>query len=653
MILLLFAAALPLTANAGGSTGTTGGTPSFDISKIGTGLPNNIGEQLVNNFAAGKLTPEQFTNALVESGNISLPTAEALTKNIVGNMGADLGSLGQVINSAMRGQLNSSLSTALTALPNLGKITDIGQLADIAKIPGISQGLQAALQSGGVQEFTKQLGAALGGASATKLMTDIMKDTKLAEGLTKALGGALGGNITQALGGLKGLTDAIMKGLNINLSFNLNGLSLNLLTGKISTQHNIQNANAMCEKTCPSCCNCHRPIVEDQKNIRALMTNEFETYRTWLVSKWYIENMVPALMVMTSQMTAAAYNQVEMFGQFFDAKHQMETQRLFQHMTAKAHKDYHPSEGLCEFGTASQSLAASERRADLSKVAFAQHMLKRSLKSGDVVSQTGGDSDKLSRLQQFLDEYCDKNDNGEGPEGKAGLEILCKKSIPAARKNRDIDFTNTLDVPLSLDVDFTKPENTNDEKDIFAMSSNLYAHDVPEKMNRSLLANDKGDVRPDAYPFYMDLRALTAKRSVGQNSVAAIAAMKSRGAKEVAPFMKAFIRDLGLDIKEINKLIGEEPSYFAQMEVLTKKIYEDPVFYTELYDKPANVERKIAVMEALEIMQDRDIYDSLLRGEAILAVFLETLLEKEQEAVSNEIAIITKTGAPIKTGGSP
>lgn len=609
------------------------------------------GSQLLNSFTTGQININQFTSTLAATGNISLPDATQLATSIIGNNSATLGALGNVVNSVMTGNINPQAAIGLAGVANLGNIANVGDLAKVISNPAIQAGLNTVLQGGNIADITKQFGSIFGAAATTQLANTILQQAGVAGELATQVAGILGPAATAALGGVANIQISITIGIDENGNITIGvGAGGGNSGGQPGGQTN--NNNVMCNRSCPGCCNCHVPIVTHHKRIRALTTNEFESYRTWLVSRWYIDNMLPALMSMTSQMTAAALYQVETFGMMLDAKHQLETQRLFQQMTARAHKDYQPSEGLCEFGTNTRSLAASERRADLSKVAFAERMLQRSLKSGDTLAVAGSVSDKASRLQQFLDEYCDKNDNGKAEGNKGGLEILCKKSIKPERQNKDIDFTRTLDTPLSLDVDFTLAENTNDEKDVFALAANLYAHDIPEKMGRSLLASSDGDVRPDGYPLYMDLRSITAKRSVAQNSVAAMAAMKSRGAKDVAPFLKAFIKDLGLDETEINKLIGEEPSYFAQMEVLTKKVYENPVFYANLYDKPANVERKIAVMEALEIMQDRDIYDSLLRGEAVLAVYLETLLGTEQERVSSEINRIMSATNPADTKGS-
>jgi hypothetical protein len=84
------------------------------------------------------------------------------------------------------------------------------------------------------------------------------------------------------------------------------------------------------------------------------------------------------------------------------------------------------------------------------------------------------------------------------------------------------------------------------------------------------------------------------------------------------------------------------------MEILTKKLYQNPTFYTELYDKPANVARKNASMQAIELMQRRDMVRSLLRSEAVLSVMLETALMEKQDKIANEIPTLSDDGELVK-----
>lgn len=411
-----------------------------------------------------------------------------------------------------------------------------------------------------------------------------------------------------------------------------------------------------CVACCSSCASEAVRISDAERNItKQYITDQFIYQRQWLVTQVFNNHLLPALMLFTEQMTAMAMNQVTDIGMLLDAKHQLETQRLFQTMSAEAHKSYQPSEGMCTFGTVSRSLAASDRNNDLSAAVFSARMIQRELLSGDNLAGGGRSSDILSRAKQFQELYCNPKDNGNG------LSKFCPNpSADKTRYNKDINYTSLIDSPLTLSLDFTAqgnaahqsnkhpPKNaSSDEEDVIALASNLYAHTLPPGVAPSFLTDDQGLFKVSGLTQYMNIRALTAKRSVARNSFAAITAMKSEGETQVQPYLYAIMKEFGLSNQEITDYLGTRPSYNAQMEILTKKLYQNPTFYTELYDKPTNVARKTVSMQAIELMQRRDIYRSTLRSEAILSTMLETALSDPQEAVSNEILRLDDTEAPI------
>lgn len=406
--------------------------------------------------------------------------------------------------------------------------------------------------------------------------------------------------------------------------------------------------------SCSSSCSCISDS-EKKKTIEHLK-QEFIKHREWFVKEVFEKHLLPALMLFAEQMTAMAMHQVVVVGAFLDAKHQLETQRLFQELMAQAHKDYQPSEGMCTFGTVARSLAASDRNMDLSAMAVSNRTLQRELLSGNALGGNGNASDYLSRINQFRELYCNTNGNG------IGLSKLCTTtSKDPGRMDNDVNFTNVVDSPLTLKLDFTSEGDTDhstnkhvttvsaDEEDLFALAANLYAHNVSPTIAPSFLTDEKGNVIPAGVNHYMNIRAIAAKRSVARNSFAAIAAMKSQGEKEVKPYLHAIIKEMGVaDSEEITKYLGDRPSYYAQMEILTKKIYQNPMFYTELYDKPANVERKAVSMQAIELMQRRDMYRSILRAEQVLSVMLETALTEKQEQVVNELNRVDPNSPLVK-----
>ncbi len=151
----------------------------------------------------------------------------------------------------------------------------------------------------------------------------------------------------------------------------------------------------------------------------------------------------------------------------------------------------------------------------------------------------------------------------------------------------------------------------------------------------------------------MDARAVLAKRSVAENSFNAITSMKASGTDASREYLEVVLEELGAskdgkttyNVSEINRLLGIDaegkkiaPSYYAQMEILTKKIYQNPDFYTNLYDKPANVDRKHVAMQAIGLMQKFDLYKSYLRTEANISVLLELAVQDLQDKVGTKFA---------------
>jgi len=154
---------------------------------------------------------------------------------------------------------------------------------------------------------------------------------------------------------------------------------------------------APCSASCGACSALQEPLT----NLHFDTT--IDNHRDWMIDVFWGDRaagndpgLLAAMMLMAEQLTANAIQQVEIIGTFFDAKHQLETQRLFQTLTARAHKDYHPSEELCEVAT-------------------------RQLLSRDTLEAGGTETDQRSRLVQFIRRFCNPNDNSRN------LNFLCLK----------------------------------------------------------------------------------------------------------------------------------------------------------------------------------------------------------------------------------
>lgn len=532
------------------------------------------------------------------------------------------------IESFKNGQFSWNLATVLTSpdVSNLSSIVDITGLQDINDIteafkhPTIQVELERMLDRLDPGQFTEAFEDLMGVITDIENLPQTIQD-EIKQAILETLPPEVAALVGGLLGGIGG-----------------GG-------GSSSCSFPCSSTNNICKKQC-------EPIITENHNeIRDHVTSEFNKHRGWLETELLQRQILPAMGMMASQMSTIAMQQVNMIGAFFDAKHQLETQRLFQRLTAEAHEDYQPTEGLCVVGTASRSLNASERKSNLVKNALSQRIMDRQLRSGASVSALDDESDFENRLRQFVQVYCNKADNTNG------LSYLCANGgNNSPRMNKDINFTRTIDTKLTLDIDFVAPPTplteeeeeareddpllaTNDnadQEDVMALMANLFAHTPLPPLSPLELAAQDGQPRAMAYR-YMDYRSLAAKRSVAQNSFVAMMAERSSGDMEVAPYIKKIVTELGLSPEETEEVLGERPSYFAQMEVLTKKLYQNPNFYTQLYDKPANVLRKGAAVQAISLMQQRDLFESQLRSEAVIAVMLETMLRDEKRRLDGKL----------------
>lgn len=420
-----------------------------------------------------------------------------------------------------------------------------------------------------------------------------------------------------------------------------------------------------------ACCTCNAiiaPTSDSEWNagwpigstpvVNTHIDNEFNAHETWLVKFLLEDNVIPAMMLMAEQLTVGAMQQVGIIGTFFDAKQQLETQRALQNLQAEIRRDYQPSMGLCEFGSAAKSLAASERLGDYNGVLLAERALDRHLGSAYAAGFGGEQYDKENRLRQFKQKYCDISDNnnglasiclsnGAGPAG--GITVVGPPD--KSRLDKDIDYSRTLGTPWTLEVNYGDKELKNDEEDVFALSNNMFGHKVFTRIPPMILKGKRNTVGSqgginvsgpeDAREAFMDMRALMAKRGVAENSFNQMVAMKSEGTGASTKYLQEMMKELGLGVdpdkpEDIEKLLGKNPSYYAQMEMLTKKIYQNPDFFTNLYDTPANVSRKEAAMDAIELIQKFDMFKSNLRTEANLSLMLETAVMDLQISAEND-----------------
>ncbi|MFP4385672.1 MAG: hypothetical protein ACLFP8_03085 [Alphaproteobacteria bacterium] len=435
----------------------------------------------------------------------------------------------------------------------------------------------------------------------------------------------------------------------------------------------------------------HWEVVEDELDEH--INDEFLELQEFIVTQMWERNILPVMMLSAEELSAVALSQTLPIGMLFDVEIQMESQRLLQEMQAKTHKDFIPSQSMCQFGSLAKGLANSDVNGDTYAVVFSMRSQDRQLGKSEIAGAYGHDLDHNNRILQFKRLFCNQK------ERAGALETVCDATtalanldpMTRARINKDIDYFSMIEQPWTVKLDFSNealfdetPDdldvfgsiNNVDEEHIMALSANLFGHINFVRPPAKTLANKMAAQDLNTMQrLYMDMRSVVAKRSVAENSLYSIAALKAQSPRVISyaehdnpdtkkvettvrPFMEAVLHALGIEYNAGNNpallalpirtpppsrgsdmysLMDENPSYYAQMEILTKKLYQNPDFYTNLYDTPANIERQTVALGAIKLMQKFDMLRSHLRDEMNMSVLLEMAVVELQEEVEDQM----------------
>jgi hypothetical protein len=412
-------------------------------------------------------------------------------------------------------------------------------------------------------------------------------------------------------------------------------------------------------------------IQSQTQKTEVYIAQQMQIHREQFIIEWYFkQHILAAMQYMSEQLTGASMHQMQIIGSFFDAKEQMERLRDQQEMRAIAFKNFTPSLGVCEIGTMVRSLANAHRASEVNALVISQRQEQRGRNIGGLAVADGKNADINARIRQFSDRFCDIR------ESNNGLGTICvgQNANPNANNpgqsspdhtlwDKDIDYARVIDNPSNIMVNFANPggailiaggnefgdSEAQNETDVMAISNNLFGTDPFSFLSDSMFVPELTENRTT----FLETRGILAKRSVAENSFNAIVGMKSQSenannnaeVRKTANYMKVIYKELGVDAAaDQQALMTDAPSYYAQMEMLTKKLYERPEFYTNLYDKPANIDRKEVALRAIGLMQHMDMFKSQLRAEATLSVILETGLVEEQRALNDRIRAVKPEG---------
>jgi hypothetical protein len=332
----------------------------------------------------------------------------------------------------------------------------------------------------------------------------------------------------------------------------------------------------------------------------------------------YEDTYVGGLEKMADDIRNAILLDIATVGAMLDGRDFNDATRALAVSNAQTMRDYTPSDSVCRFGTLSRSLAISEDVADKNKLGFSKIIADRTNQAKGSMSESPS-ATAINTLNDFKGKYCDAMVNNGFLKGYCSVAGGTSDLLA----NRDVDFTRVFDVPLTLDTDFTGSGTGADKESLISLFQNLSL--APPYTN---VGGDTFDPGNNTI-MTQDMRSINAARQVAENSFGALVSEKVKTTSQSADYMKAVLTQLGVSADDAKKLVGDNPSYFAQMEIMTKKLFQDPAFYANLYDSPTNVDRQKVAMKAVELQQDRDFLESLRRREMLLSVLLNMKLKTD------------------------
>ncbi len=350
--------------------------------------------------------------------------------------------------------------------------------------------------------------------------------------------------------------------------------------------------------------------------LRNHISGLFEEQKKFVVDEFYMGHVVPAMQDMTRELESNGQMFTVDLAKMMDADNFVEATQAKAEMRADIHMEFQPSDELCKIGTLTRDLAAAESKARYATLMLAESFTKRQGYEAGSVSADGPDADVKARHQQRQTTFCNPHFNNGRNQDVEG----CTETDPKYR-GADVNFTQTIWSPLTIPIEtLTSGETTIEQEAVEAFINHLVPVLPGQVPDGDSTAGKERE---------MDQQSLSAKFSVATSVLAHLAGMKASGTGNGAEFLRAVYAAMGIPDGNTEQL-GENPSYYAIMEVLTSALPKDPSLYLNLGGSPENATRMMVAMQAIMLMLSRDMYKTDLQISAVLAVLLATELDSLQ-----------------------
>lgn len=367
-------------------------------------------------------------------------------------------------------------------------------------------------------------------------------------------------------------------------------------------------------------------ITNEHNQTRQQITDFENRLMQWL-DNWWDNEFRPSLEDLGEHLNVQLIEHARIIGTFFDAQNQVLVQKSLQEATLDAGRRYRPHDYGCVAGTVIGGLprahyATSAMRATLNIDNIARTF--HDVRGGNAFDFSMA-QDAIWRWQEYIDHFCDPNQNtehlpGRPPSGMPGDAGWVAAAIDRCGNGGTAGWTKPNGDILVGEVLLDNPtiETEEELRTAIALARNLIMPRILNPIAESALVGSNGKVA------YMDRRANEARRQVAQDAVNTMIARRIRGS-QAENEVRELMLQVGIPQSQIPA--NWNPSQYELMEVITKRRFWDPEYFVRLQTDPENVAREQAILSAFNLMQERENFELMEHIGLMLAIQLSTQFE--------------------------
>lgn len=341
-----------------------------------------------------------------------------------------------------------------------------------------------------------------------------------------------------------------------------------------------------------------------------------------LVAQTYIAD----LQDMTRQATKSSQSQVSDLSALTDNSRQYKIETHRRARKADTENNLRPSNRVCEMATLSSNIQSSEEISEATQAAASQDLFSKMNNRPGTITGDG----EYESLKRHITEMCDNGQLDPSTNGVSGLKT-CPEGMGDQNYSANTDAYARLVAPKTIPANLSDTDVTAGDKNTMALLSNLTVITLPEsgKEEFNTQAGFSANTRLDS---------VRAKQSLVYKAVTDYAAEKSMGpGGPAAAGMKKMYLDNGVAPADVESYVGNNPSKYAQEDVLMNKSFLDAKSIADTQETHENVLRNRAVTRNMVTKNDLQILERMEMQEMLLAAILTDMVEKEMEYVTDKI----------------